>query len=241
MTKKDNKFGIEDPVKYLQDLSGLIDLCEVNLLVCQKLYLEIIQLDNRNEVDFWRLAANNSFFEAISLLHTLLYSTKKEEITLRQGIALIIIKDKRQVILDLNEINIKDNFVRLVNEHYPDNFFAMQYLHQAIVHQREAGSFLQKIFSIERQKAQDELLELKQIFKEKKFNGIRHESSAHRNKFLLDPAGRVNLLLMDHLIIDALEIVRQMKIKSFFWFGYIHENRNMFILHQVENIIASSR
>jgi hypothetical protein len=67
----------------IYDLIGLINLAEVNYLACKKIYDDPLKnstsqhpkgvLKNKNE-DFLLLAANNSFFEAISILHTLIAS-----------------------------------------------------------------------------------------------------------------------------------------------------------------------
>jgi hypothetical protein len=68
------------PFKFKYDILSLIYPADINFLICEKVYSEVI---NKNkEHDYYRfllLSANNSFNEAVSILHTLLYSKKTKK------------------------------------------------------------------------------------------------------------------------------------------------------------------
>jgi len=78
---------------------------------------------------------------------------------------------------------------------------------------------------------------LKTEFKNKNFHKIRHQSVAHKNKLLKEPAGSVDLYLNNKVISGLGEIIKKLCIQSYFWFDYELWNPNILISRNLYTLL----
>lgn len=225
------------PFKFKYDIVSLVYLADINFLTCEKIYREVINTDkNHDYYRFLLLSANNSFYEAVSIIHTLLCSKKDEEVRIKPALEEAI---KQQEGLILKDNSEKYNeFIRRIKIDYPNpDFYSYDFLGPL----ESRGDIMAQYRVIKT--TEEGLVDFKVIkdkFEKYHFHKIRHQLAAHKNKHLDDPAGASQLLLKDELIKNLGEIVKAVKIHSHFWFGYTLDNPNYPVLIALSKMINKS-
>ncbi|OGY48056.1 MAG: hypothetical protein A2663_03220 [Candidatus Buchananbacteria bacterium RIFCSPHIGHO2_01_FULL_46_12] len=216
-------------------MQKLIYLADTNFLVCKKIY-ESLPSDGIKANKFLLLSANNAFNEAIGILHTLLCSTKKEELLIKSLLEKIIEKEKSDSIF-INDEKISQFFQKISDDYpYPDY---SSYTFLSIADGRLIGDILADIRKKKRQSGLTNLDEIKTEFEKENFYKIRHQSVAHKNKQLNDPAGATDLYLKDDYIEKLGVIVKKLRLCSYFWFDYELRNPNDKIICDLEILVNS--
>lgn len=216
--------------KYLSEVQKLIYLVDINFLVCKKIY-ESLPTDRIKANRFLLLSANNSFHDAIENLHTLLCSNKKEELIIKPLLEEIIEKEKSvNVSVEGRKI---DEFVQRVFQDYPNPDY-LSYTFLLDKDDRIIGDILADARKKKRRTGLKDLGKIKQEFEQNDFHKIRHQSVAHKNKFLNDPSGSVDLYLKDGYIEKLEIIVKKLRINSYFWFDYELENPYYQVVHDLD-------
>ncbi|TSC54882.1 MAG: Uncharacterized protein LiPW30_348 [Parcubacteria group bacterium LiPW_30] len=222
------------PFKFKYDIVSLIYLADINFLTCEKIYLEVV---NKNEKhDYYRfllLSANNSFNEAVSILHTLLCSKKDEEVRIKPALEEVI--DIQRGLISKDDPEMFNQFIERIKADYPDPDFSEYDFLGPIGNRGDIMAQFRVIKTTEEGLADFEII--KEKFEKYHFHKIRHQVSAHKNKHLEDPAGASQLILKDDLIEKLGEIVREVKIHSHFWFGYTLDNPNYPVLIALDKLI----
>ena len=131
----------------IRKMIDLIQLAELNINICSKLYKDHINKNDPNNFRLARLIANNSFNNTISILHTLLVSSNKRE-------------------LSIEPILQKENGVKI-----------------------------------------SELKRIQNNFEKYDLLKVRHQSVAHKNELLTEPASESSLLLQEIYIIRVEKVV----------------------------------
>lgn len=225
------------PVKFKYDVVSLIYLADINFLTCEKIYSEVI---NRNEKHdsyrFLLLSANNSFYEAVSILHTLLCSKKDEEVRIKPALDEIIGLQSGLIVKDNPEMF--NEFITRIRADYPNPDFSEYDFLGPIGYRGDIMAQFRVIKTTEDGSTDFEMIKKK--FEQYHFHKIRHQSAAHKNKHLDDPAGASQLVLRDDLIKKLGEIVKEVKIHSHFWFGYALDNPNYPVLVALDKLIGKS-
>lgn len=225
------------PFKFKYDIVSLIYLADINFLTCQKIYSEVINKDEKH--DYYRfllLSANNSFYEAVSILHTLLCSKKDEEVRIKPALEEVIKLESGLISKD--DPGMFNEFIERIKADYPSPDFS-EYDFLGPIGNR--GDIMAQFRVIKR--TEDGLSDfnaIKEKFEKYHFHKIRHQSAAHKNKHLEDPAGASQLVLRDDLIEKLGEIVKEVKIHSHFWFGYTLDNPNYPVLIALNKLINKS-
>lgn len=228
----------------INDLMMLVNLAEINFLICDKIYSGVLQdpikaspTAAKKEIghDFLLLAANNAFNESVSILHTLICSTKKAEIRIKPLLEEVLKRDK-DVKNKISEDKV-DKFVGRVASDYPRLDF-LNYDFLTNDDSRQVGDIMGDIRKTKRLSCgMNDLLELKSKFEEFGFHKIRHQTTAHKNKLLQSPAGHANLYLRDDLIKNLGEVIKDLKINSFFWFDYSLGNTFLYLLDSYRELV----
>lgn len=222
------------PFKFTYDLVSLIYLADINFLTCEKIYSEIINVEEKHEgYRFLLLSANNSFNEAISILHTLLCSKKDEEVRIRPALEEII--RRQSGLISKDKPDVYDEFIRRINADYPNPDFSEYDFLGPIEGRGNIMAQFRVIKTTEEGLADFELIKSK--FEGYDFHKIRHQSAAHKNKHLEDPAGASLRVLKEGLIEQLGEIVKEVKIHAHFWFGYTLDNPNYPVLVALDNLL----
>lgn len=208
--------------KYLREVQNLIYLADTNFLVCKKIY-KSLPADRIKANKFLLLSANNAFNEAIKILHTLLCSTKNEELIMQPLLEEIIEKEK-SVSISVNDEKI-NKFSQKISDDYPyPDYSSCTFL--SVGDERLIGDILADIRKKKRQSGLTDLDEVKTEFEKENFHKIRHQSVAHKNKHLDDPAGATDLYLKDDYIKKLGVIVKKLRLCSYFWFNSELRNPN---------------
>ncbi|MFT4326046.1 MAG: hypothetical protein ACMXYK_00930 [Candidatus Woesearchaeota archaeon] len=211
-------------------VQDLIYLADINFLICQKIY-ESLPSDRCKANKFLLLSANNAFNEAIGILHTLLCSNKKEELTIKPILEEIINKEK-SINVSIEDEKI-DEFTKKILEDYPSPNYC-SYTFFLDNDQKHIGDILKKIRQKKRQSGLKQLEQIKNKFEKNNFHKIRHQTTAHKNKHLSDPAGANHLYLKDGHIQNLREIIKELRISSYFWFDFELQNPNYQTIHDLE-------
>lgn len=223
--------------KYLSEVQKLIYLADINFLVCEKIY-ESLPTDRIKANKFLLLSANNAFNEAIEILHTLLCSNKKEELTIKPLLEEIINKEK-SISVSMEDKKI-DEFVKKISEDYPCPDYSI-YTFLSDNDERLIGDILSDICKKKRQLGLKELEEIKKEFEQNNFHKIRHQSAAHKNKHLSDPAGATDLYLKDDYIKNLGTVIKKLRISSYFWFDYELRNPNYQTICDLEIFLGNTQ
>ncbi len=202
--------------KYLRATQDLIYLADINFLICQKIYKSLPR-DRTKANKFLLLSANNAFNETIGILHTLLFSIDKKELTIKPLLEKII-NEEKSTSISIEDKKI-DNFVKKISEDYPYKNYSLCTL-LSNNDKRLIGDILRDIRSVKRQSGLNDLETIKKEFEQNKFHKIRHQSVAHKHKFLDNPGGAANLYLKDSYIDNLGAIIKKLRINSYFWFNY---------------------
>lgn len=225
------------PFKFKYDIVSLIYLADINFLTCEKIYSEVINKNKEHEY-YWflLLSANNSFNEAVSILHTLLCSKKDEEVRIKPALEEIVELQKGLISKDNPEMF--NEFIERVKADYPSPDFSEYDFLGQIGNRGDIMAQFRVIKTTEDGLNDFEIIKKK--FEEYHFHKIRHQSAAHKNKHLEDPAGASQLVLKDDLIKKLGEIIKDVKIHSHFWFGYTLDNPNYSVLIAIDKLISDS-
>lgn len=226
----------------------LIYLAEINFLVCEKIYTDVLGdaikkwpqgVKQKPGQDFLLLAANNAFFESISIIHTLVCSTKKEEVRIKPLLEAVIEKDRKSI--NRMTATVVDKFVKQLSKDYPNP----NYSDYAFLTRGDARAVGDIMADIRRKKRVDsglkDLKALREQFEKYNFHKIRHQSAAHKNKLLESPAGAASLFIQADLIKKLGEIVKTLKINTYFWFDYQFGNPYSQTLASLEGIVADKK
>ncbi len=234
--------------KNVPDAMDLIYLAEINFLVCEKIYIDVLGdaikkwpegVQQKPGQDFLLLVANNAFFESISIIYTLICSTKKEEVRIKPLLETIVEKDKKIA----NEMtdNIVSRFSKQLNKDYPNPNY-LDYSFLTLRDSRLIGDILADIRKKKRvSSGLKDLKVLRDKFEKCSFHKIRHQSAAHKNKLLDSPAGAAHLFIQENLVKKLGEIVKTLKINSYFWFDYQLGNPYSHILSSLEDIAMNKK
>lgn len=218
--------------RYGAGVTDLIYLAEINFLICEKIYEEISSKQDDAPDSFLLLTANNCFYESLGIIHTLLCSTKDEELRIEPYLRSELQK-KKMPILGIDEKKSQEFFKR-VNKDYPHTNY-LQYDFLFIDDNRLAGDIVADIKTkktIESSLA--DLEKLKDKFEKSGFHKVRHQAGAHKNKHLDFPAGAANMELRKEYINRLGEIVKDLKIANYTWFNYVLENPLNEILNSLD-------
>lgn len=219
--------------KYLSEVQKLIYSADANFLVCEKIY-ELLPVDIIKANMFLLLSANNAFSEAVEILHTLLCSTKQEELTIKPLLEEIIEKEK-SVSSSIEDKRL-NQFLQKISEDYPSpDYFSYAFLFEH--DKRLIGDILADIRKKKRQSALIDFESIKTEFEKENFHKIRHQSAAHKNKLLNNPAGATDLYLKDGYIERLGVIVKKLRINSYFWFDYEIQNPNNKTISDLEFLV----
>lgn len=223
------------PLKFKYDIVSLIYLADINFLVCEKIYSEIINKKEKHDgYRFLLLSANNSFHEAVGILHTLLCSKKDEEVRIKPALEEIIKSQSGLILKD--DPAMFNEYIEKIKADYPSPAFSEYDFLGPIGNRGEIMAQFRVIKTIEGGLSDFEII--KEKFEKYHFHKIRHQSAAHKNKHLEDPAGASQLIVRDDLIQKLGEIIREVKIHSHFWFGYTLDNPNYPVLIALDDLIS---
>lgn len=222
------------PPKFKYDIVSLIYLADLNFLTCEKIYSEIISKNkNHPGYRFLLLSANNSFNEAVSILHTLLCSKKDEEVRIKPALEEAV--KMQSGLITKDDPEMFDEFIKRLRVDYPSPNFSEYDFLGPISNRGDVMAQFRAIKTTEDGLADFEMIKTK--FEKYNFHKIRHQVAAHKNKHLDEPASASQLLLKDDLIKKLEEIIREVKIHSYFWFGYTLDNPNYPVLIALNELI----
>lgn len=225
------------PCKFKYDIVSLIYLADINFLTCEMIYSEVVnKKDEYESYRFLLLSANNSFHEAVSILHTLLCSKKDEEVRIRPALEEAI--ELQSGLVSKDNPEMFNEFIERIKNDYPNPDFSEYDFLGPIGNRGDIMAQLRVIKTTEEGLADFEIIKKK--FEKYHFHKIRHQIAAHKNKHLEDPAGASELVLRDELIIRLGEIIKEVKILSHFWFGYTLDNPNYPVLVALDSLINNN-
>jgi len=230
----------------ISKLMGLVNLAEIDFLICEKIYKEVLNdsikaypagVEKKIGEDFLLLTANNAFDNAVSILHTLICSNKKEEIRIKPLLEEVLNNDKgfKDSIPDEKLII----FIDKIYNNYPDNHsFEFNFLREG--DDRPIGCIMSDLQK--KKRLNDKLTglyDLKNKFEGFKFHKIRHQLVAHKNKFLESPSGHANLYLKEEVIKNLGDIVKELKIDTYFWFNYSLDNPLKYTIKSYDDLVLN--
>ncbi len=230
---------------YIDKVFKLVHLAEINFLVCQKIYKNYLKKKGRHENTFFVLTANNAFNESLSVLQTLICSTEKNDLKIKPILEKIIEDDKDSLVPV--DPKIEYQFIGSIEKDYPHLGESTFYSYRRfLLKSGEPDNHLGTIMeNIQRKKRVESGLvdfqELKVKFEKFRFHKIRHHQIGHKHQDLKEPAGSANLLLQDSYINNLEEIIKDLKIKTYFWFGFSFDNPNYPILDSLNEIIRNPK
>jgi hypothetical protein len=225
------------PFKFKYDIVSLIYLADINFLTCEKIYSQVINKKEKHDYyQFLLLSANNSFYEAVSILHTLLCSKKDEEVRIKPALHEII--ELQHGLILKNNPQMFNEYIERIKNDYPAPDFSEYNFLGPIENRGDIMAQFRVIKTTEEGLSDFELI--KEKFEKYNFHKIRHQSAAHKNKHLEDPAGTSQMILKDDLINKLEEIIKEVKIHSHFWFGYTLDNPNYSVLVSLDRLINKS-
>lgn len=222
------------PFKFKYDIISLIYLADINFLSCEKIYSRVVsKAKDHPYYRFLLLSANNSFNEAVSILHTLLCSRKDEEVRIKPALEEAV--RTQGGLISKDDPEMFDEFIRRIDADYPNPDFAEYDFLGPIENRGDIMAQFRVIKTTEEGLA--DLEDIRKKFEQYNFHKIRHQVAAHKNKHVEDPAGASQLVLKDEYIKRVGEIVRDVKIHSHYWFGYTLDNPNYQILNALDSLI----
>lgn len=234
--------------KSVPDVMDLIYLAEINFLVCKQIYTDVLGeaikkwpkgVKQKPGQDFLLLTANNAFFESISIIHTLVCSTKKEEVQIKPLLEAVIERDKKAA-SEIADTHVNKFAVQLEKDYPNPNYLDYTFLTRGDA--RPVGDIIADIRKKKRvDSGLNDLNALKEKFEKYNFHKIRHQSAAHKNKLLDSPAGAANLFIQEDLIKKLGEIVKELKIDANFWLDYELRNPYSHILSSLEDMTTNKK
>lgn len=231
-------------LEYTHKIFQLVHLAEINFLVCQKIYKNYLDERGRHENIFLVLAANNAFNESLSALQTLICSTEKNDLRIKPVLKKVIENDKNSIAPIDPEVEFQ--FIKSIERDYPYLSESTFYGYKTFLLQvDEPDSHLGMVMeNIRRKKRVEDGLadfkELKTKFEKFSFHKIRHQQIGHKHQDLKEPAGSVNLLIQDSYINNLSKIIKDLKIKTYYWFDFSFSNPNYAILTSLDKILKKS-
>lgn len=223
--------------KYLSEVQKLIYLADTNFLVCKTIY-DSLPDDRIKANKFLLLSANNAFNEAIEILHTLLCSTKKEELIIKPLLEAIVLKEE-SISISVPDEKVSQFYSR-ITEDYPDpDYYSYDFLSES--DDRLIGDILADIRKKKRTEGVIDLEDLKTEFEKNNFHKIRHQSATHKNIHLDNPSGSTELYVKDELLNKLGELIKKLRINSYFWFDYELRNPYFQAINDLEKLITLSK
>lgn len=218
----------------------LINLAEINLKVCEYIQGTLkdeYKLSGKNK--FLILASNNAFHQAVGIIHGLLCSTKREDIKIRSILENVL---KKEIIVSYNaneQAEATALLEQILNDYPAIDYCSYTFLNTDDQLIGDRLAFLRKL------KRQDNFLlnklkELKKQFENDDFHKIRHQTVAHKNKKLIEPAGAISLLVKKEYIPKLKKIIVELKvIVNYFGFDYALENNNSDVLTFLKDFLET--
>lgn len=192
-------------------IQELIWLAEVNINITKYIYSHF---KNTPFDQFWLLTANNAYFESVSICHTLVCSKDKNELQIKPLLEKITALDIKNGYASYPE-NAITEFKAHVKEVFPNepyNFYLLT-----------SGDDIKKFKMIIRKSSIKDLEMLKNKFINDKFNVIRHEFSAHKNKEKSHQ--RYQYTVSDNYINKLDDFLKELRIDAYFWFDIVMNNQ----------------
>lgn len=228
--------------EYIYKIHQLVHLAEINFLVCQKIYKDYLSKKGRHENTFFVLTANNAFHESLSTLQTLICSTEKNDLKIKPVLEKIIAEEKKDFVDKIDNERASE-FLASINRDYP--YLGEQTLYSYktfLFKENEDDTMLGQIMADIRSKRRIEnglkdFDDLKEKFEKYNFHKIRHHQVGHKHKDLKEPAGSVDLLLQDQLIQNLADVIKDLKIKTNFWFNFSFGNPDYSILDNLDKVL----
>ncbi len=230
----------------ISKLMGLVNLAEIDFLICEKIYKEVLNdsikaypagVEKKIGEDFLLLTANNAFDNAVSILHTLICSNKKEEIRIKPLLEKVLNNDEgfKDSISDEKLII----FIDKIYSNYPNNN-SPEFNFLTEDDDRLIGDIMS---DLRRKKRLNDKLtglnDLKNKFEGFKFHKIRHQLVAHKNKLLESPSGHANLYLKEEVVKNLGDIVKELKIDTYFWFNYSLDNPLKYAIKSYDDLVLN--
>jgi len=229
----------------ISNAMDLVYLAEINFLICQKIYTEVLgdtiknwpaATKQKTGQDFLLLTANNAFNESVNIIHTLISSTIKQEIRLKPLVEEALKRDSNNLItISEDKIN---QFTEQISIDYPNP----DYLNYSFLLENDSRLIGEVLADIRKQKRHvsglDDLNNLKTKFEKFGFHKIRHQLTAHKNKLLDSPGGNSRLYLRIELIDQLGEVIKELKIGTHFWFDYQLGNPLMYLLDSFGELVT---
>lgn len=225
--------------KTMRDLMDLVYLAEVNFLICKTTYLHLDRQKRIKGYDYFLMSANNAFNETIGILHTLLCSTKKEEIRMEPRLKEVIERDKKDIPFITDE-KAKEFSERLSADYPRPNYSSYTFLQEN--DDRLIGDIMADIRKKKRvESGLEDIKKLKGKFEGFNFHKIRHQAIAHKNKHLESPAGAAIGLIKETYIENLGEVIKELKLNAYFWFDYTLINPYIFITVSLTDLIKPQK
>ncbi len=230
--------------EYIHKIFQLVHLAEINFLVCQKIYKDYLNKKGRHENTFFVLTANNAFNESLSVLQTLICSTEKNDLKIKPVLEKVIENDKNSLVLVDQKVESK--FIESIKRDYPylgePTFYGYKtFLLKADEPDNHLGTVMADIRRKKRvESGLADFQELKTKFEKFSFHKIRHHQVGHKHKDLKEPAGSADLLFQDSYIDNLGEIIKDLKIKTYFWFDFSFGNPNYSMLDSLDEVLKKS-
>lgn len=229
---------------YLDKIYKLVHLAEINFLVCQKIYKDYLNEKGRHENTFFVLTANNAFNESVSVLQTLICSTEKNDLKIKPVLEKIIENDKNSTVQI--DPQMESQFIESIERDYPYLGESTFYGYKSfLLRADEPDNHLGTVMADIRRKKRVEsglvdFQELKAKFEKFSFHKIRHHQVGHKHQDLKEPAGSADLLFQDFYIDNLGEIIKDLKIKTYFWFDFSFGNPNYSMLNSLDEVLKKS-
>lgn len=234
------KQGISD-VSYINKVQQLVHLAEINFLVCQKIYKDYLNQKEKSKNTFIILTANNAFNESLSILQTMICSTEKNDLRIEPILEKVIRRDKNSLVYIDTQIAVQ--FIKSIEKDYPCIDSETVYGYRSfLINSNDPDTLLgDAMANIRRKKRVENGLsdfqELKDKFEKFNFHKIRHHQIGHKHKNLNEPAGSVYLLLANCYIDNLEEVIKDLKIKTYYWFDFSFDNSYYSTLDFLDEIL----
>lgn len=221
------KHNISIP-EYVNKISQLVYLAEINFLVCQKIYKDYLNEKGRHENTFFVLTANNAFYESLSVLQTLICSTEKNDLRIKPTLEKVIDSNKKYLVSV--DSKIESQFIESTERNYPFGDESTLYGFQG-----DVRADIKRKKGVESGLADFQALKTK--FEKFGFHKIQHHQIGHKHQYLKEPAGSADLLLQNSYLDNLEDIIKDLKIKTYFWFDFPFRNPNDSILYSLDEIL----
>lgn len=224
--------------RYGAGVVDLVHLAELNFLLCKKIYEAIENKQDSLGYSFLLLSANNSFYESIGIIHTLLCSTKEEEFRMEPYLKSEIEKKKAPTLPISNEK--LEEFFKCVDRDYPHTSY-LDYEFLTVDDDRLVGDIVADIKAKKTiESGMTDFKKLKDKFENYGFHKIRHQTAAHKNKHLDLPAGAASHELNKKYVNNLGGVVKDLTIDTYTWFNYELANPLQGTLDSLDKLISVS-